>query len=656
MYSLIWIVGCLLDREGYLQRRSQLVDLDGDGFVAEDDCDDGDASRSPDAQETCDGVDEDCDGQVDDDPIDPLTWYSDSDGDGYGDMQTATEACEAPATTWTNRGDDCDDTDVDSFPGGEEVPYDGADQDCDGADLTDVDGDGHAGSAVGGDDCDDGDPGVYPGAEETPYDGTDQDCSGGDEDDLDGDGVTGEAAGGDDCDDADSAVFPGAEETWANGYTDNDCDGEPGAATLEYGGSAWLGESAGARLGNSIEPVGDLDANGRADYLVCAPYESGEYEYGGAIYLLSGSGGGSVSAATRMISGGEYWFMGGGLGVGPDVDGDSVEDLVVSAAGYGDGLGAAWVVSGARLLASSDETPATLALGSVLGDEPGAYAGSSTVFLGDIVGDGSNALAVAAPLASPNALDAAGQVGVFLGTVGGDVAFSNADLLIEGYYAGAHFGDSLGQAGDVDGDGLVDYFVGFEEGDVAVVLPGGIDNPEVPDDAIFRLTRSEDGEDANARMVGDVDGDGANDIGCVVDDHTFRFFTSLAVNRNQVVGESQAMFEAYDGAYGTEPESLGDLDGDGLSETLLPLTWFPEYNSPAAAVLAGADVSPGSHDFSDVALLAVSSRSSSGFGYHARLAGDVDGDSFADVLLSGIADDEAGVDAGAVIAIPLPRR
>ncbi len=54
------------------------VDADGDGYPADEDCDDDDPTAFPGAPELCDGVDNDCDGDVDDDPID-------SDGDGYDD-------------------------------------------------------------------------------------------------------------------------------------------------------------------------------------------------------------------------------------------------------------------------------------------------------------------------------------------------------------------------------------------------------------------------------------------------------------------------------------------------------------------------------------------------------------------------------------------
>jgi hypothetical protein len=60
--------------------------------------------------------------------------------------------------------EDCEPNNPDVHPGADDIPYDGLDQDCDGADLTDVDGDGEDAVQVGGTDCDDYDPTIFAGA------------------------------------------------------------------------------------------------------------------------------------------------------------------------------------------------------------------------------------------------------------------------------------------------------------------------------------------------------------------------------------------------------------------------------------------------------------------------------------------------------------
>lgn len=60
----------------------------------------------------------------------------------------------------------------------EEIAYNGEDEDCDGADLTDVDADGWPAAVVGGEDCDDGDPAVSPDAREVCANLRDDDCDG----------------------------------------------------------------------------------------------------------------------------------------------------------------------------------------------------------------------------------------------------------------------------------------------------------------------------------------------------------------------------------------------------------------------------------------------------------------------------------------------
>ena len=243
------------------------MDGDGDGYGIDDqtaiqaceqpdgyaekpgDCDDGDPDVSPEGEETCDGIDNDCDGEEDND-LPEITVFTDADGDGFGDPDSASEACGAIDGLVEN-GDDCDDTKAymqERRP--IETHYNGIDDNCDSSDGDgDSDGDGYWAQdytaqleAMGivpipvpenqGDDCDDEDALVYPGAPETMYDGIDSDCGGEDDCDLDGDGyqplegVCGPVDSSDaDCNDHNAEINPSAIEVCATAADDN-CDGD----------------------------------------------------------------------------------------------------------------------------------------------------------------------------------------------------------------------------------------------------------------------------------------------------------------------------------------------------------------------------------------------------------------------------------------------
>ena len=216
------------------------------GYVENsDDCNDADTSVSPDGEEVCDGVDNDCDDSTDeDDAADALTWYVDTDSDGYGDDKDTRIACEQPKG-YVDVAEDCDDTDKRYNPGAaEEDCTDPEDYNCDGSvGYADADSDGFAAC----EECDDTDETINPDGIEI-CDGDDNDCDGDtDEDDAtdastwyadtDTDGYgdadtdtvacnqpSGYVSDDTDCDDADTAINPSATE-YCHGEDDN-CDGD----------------------------------------------------------------------------------------------------------------------------------------------------------------------------------------------------------------------------------------------------------------------------------------------------------------------------------------------------------------------------------------------------------------------------------------------
>ncbi len=99
------------------------------------DCNDSDPTVNPLAVEMCDGIDNDCDTQIDEpQAADAPPWYLDSDGDGFGDANISTPGCSQP-TGYVADQTDCDDGDPVVFPLAGDSFGDGIDGDCDGSDC-----------------------------------------------------------------------------------------------------------------------------------------------------------------------------------------------------------------------------------------------------------------------------------------------------------------------------------------------------------------------------------------------------------------------------------------------------------------------------------------------------------------------------------------
>jgi Tol biopolymer transport system component/DNA/RNA endonuclease G (NUC1)/methionine-rich copper-binding protein CopC len=242
------------------------------GYVADNtDCNDSSASAHPGATEVCDGIDNDCDGQVNEGVT--TTFYQDADGDGYGSPGVTTQACSAPSGYVANNTD-CNDSNNAVHPGATEV-CNGIDDNCDGqvdegvttTFYQDLDGDGYGNTAVStqactapsgyvavNSDCNDNNATAHPGATEV-CDGVDNDCDGNIDEgvtttfyqDLDGDGYgnaavsqqactapSGYVADNTDCNDNNATAHPGATEVCDG--VDNDCDGlvDEGVTTTFY--------------------------------------------------------------------------------------------------------------------------------------------------------------------------------------------------------------------------------------------------------------------------------------------------------------------------------------------------------------------------------------------------------------------------------------
>lgn len=169
------------------------VDADGDGYgdpnnfiygcsiqvgysTNFDDCDDDNPSVSPDAPEVCDGLDNNCNNDVDE-GLTAYTFYADTDNDGLGDPASSIQDCAQP-NGYVGNDDDCDDTDP-TPNAGETVFYADADNDTFGDDLNSISAcvapNGYA--ATGGD-CNDNNAAINPNATDVAGNSIDENCDG----------------------------------------------------------------------------------------------------------------------------------------------------------------------------------------------------------------------------------------------------------------------------------------------------------------------------------------------------------------------------------------------------------------------------------------------------------------------------------------------
>jgi hypothetical protein len=253
------------DGDGYGNPNSSTTsDTQPSGYVAsKTDCNDGNAAIHPGVTEICNGVDDDCDGSIDEGV--KTTYYYDYDNDGYGRSASSTQACSAP-DKYVTVNNDCNDSSSTIHPNAEEL-CNGIDDDCDGTYdegcsalntyYRDIDGDGYgnvnvtiqansvpSGYASNDDDCNDSNSAINPGQNEL-CNSIDDDCDGTVDEscstttwyrDADSDGYgnpsisttatskpSGYVSDKTDCNDSNASVHPGATELDNN--IDDDCDG-----------------------------------------------------------------------------------------------------------------------------------------------------------------------------------------------------------------------------------------------------------------------------------------------------------------------------------------------------------------------------------------------------------------------------------------------
>ncbi|HHN73943.1 MAG TPA: hypothetical protein ENK10_01815 [Acidobacteria bacterium] len=423
--------------------------------------------------------------------------------------------------------------------------------------------------------------------------------------------------------------------------------------------AAWTAESdqSSALFGWSVATAGDVNGDGYSDVIVGAyNYDAGQTNEGRA-YVYHGSAAGLSAAADWTAEGDQSESrLGFAVATAGDVNGDGYSDVIVGADAYDSTLaneGRALVYHG------SSSGLSTTADWTLDGGQVGVQLGKAVATAGDVNGDGYADVVLGIPLWDGGQVDE-GQVRVFFGSSAGLSA--TADWTVGSEQAGAEFGDSVGTAGDVNGDGYADLAIGAqrysngqsEEGK-AYVFHGGASGPSATADWSVESNQADAWMGDSVFTAGDVNGDGYADLivgarrydnGEANEGAAFVYHgsaTGLATTANWSAESNQT------GArFGVSVATAGDVDGDGYADVIVGsyLENNPDVDEGRAYVYHGSAAG-----LSTTADWSVDNEQlSSRMGYSVSGAGDINGDGYADVLVGAYLYDGGETDEGRAYA------
>lgn len=420
-----------------------------------------------------------------------------------------------------------------------------------------------------------------------------------------------------------------AVEEGIAGTNDNDSRERP------YWWKTFSGDSAGDDFGWSVSGAGDVNGDGKADFIVGAPQDDNNGFKSGSARVFSGMDGSTL-----------YTFNGDGVGDlfgwsvsdAGDANGDGYDDLIVGARGddnVNTNSGSATVLSGVD--------------GSVLrtfdGDSAFDELGYSVSGAGDVNADGYDDQVVGVPF--ENNGTAPGFARVFSGVDGSTLhTFLGDDQ-------GDEFGSSVSDAGDVDGDGHPDVIVGIAGDDNNGAESGSARVFSGVDGSVLFTFNGDSEGDAFGYSVsgaGDVNGDGYDDliVGAIGDDNNGTDSGSARV----FSGADGSILYTFNGGtyplneqilgdrFGESVGSAGDVNSDGYDDVIVG-AGLDDPNgiwSGSAQIFSGLDGS---------ALYTIKGDGSLDlFGSSVSDAGDVNGDGHTDLIIGARYDDDIGAGSG----------
>ena len=368
------------------------------------------------------------------------------------------------------------------------------------------------------------------------------------------------------------------------------------------GGPALANEN---QFGFSVASLGDLDGDGVTDLAVGARYDGTGGTRRGAVYVQFMNANGTVKSSVKIASGtnggptlADTYSFGSSIASLGDLDGDGVTDLAVGAfrddtGGNDRGAVHVLLLNTNGTVKSSVKIASGMSGGPTLAD--GDNFGISVASLGDMDGDGVTDLAVGAHEDDTNG-STRGAVHVLLlsanGTVKSSVKIASGTNGGPTLADGDRFGLSVASLGDLDGDGVTDLAVGADYDDTAGDRRGAVHvlllNANGTVKSSVKIASGTnggptlaniDGFGTSVASLGDLNGDGVTDlaVGARGDDTVGSYRGAvhvLLLNSNGTVKSSVKIASGLNGGptltngggFGVSVASMGDLDGDGVTD------------------------------------------------------------------------------------------
>ena len=490
--------------------------------------------------------------------------------------------------------------------------------------------------------------------------------------DADGDGFEREDA---DCDDNNPAVHPGAVETIGDGM-DADCDGLDGSAdSLTHAASATLtGDEAHPRLGNEVLIVDDMTGDSRAEVAITRDViglPNSAEELTSEVMLFKGPFTSTMSTEDAIRWGGDDHFHAPVLASG-DMNGDGLTELVVGELSHSEpkgGSGRVWIVDGSQLPETKSNNVESLT-DLIAAENALTYLGAAVSLSGDLNGDGLADLLVGAHRGGgPNPTPGAALV--FEGPIHGIVWDTEATLQLTGELPNDYVGSSLTWAGDVNGDGHDDMFIGAPA-NFAEDTRGRAYLVYGPHNGTMSL------ENADATIQGEIDGGNLGHIVSRAGDTNNDGLADLLIGAPLTDAEGQRSGRAWlfsgplEGTYvasdadatflsageldwtGYDVESAGDVNNDGFDDVLITSPQQYRYVPSRLARVSlfygplGGELTP-----DDADRVWASPYPHDTAGRSIAVGGDLNADGRRDLVVGAPYDDEGGYEAGAVYLLTL---